>query len=291
MSEYPTEEQIMTAIEKSGYLMEQRVATQLEMLGFHVTTNVAFEDADEGKSRELDIRAVKRVGHNEAKKLAAFVELMVECKKSSNPFVFVIRSKNASDTRSSPQHFQFPVKYEMSKDLGGGRALHRELDPFFHLGFKAVHYEYRLPSKTVQFCRIDRKGGGWTANHGGLYDAIFYPMAKALTARITELPRNTRPDDWRYIWLLFPMVVTTSDLFVVDSSVAAPCLEPRGYVGFARELRTGKLSGTYSLDFVRQTDLEGFVTDSINPLTLLAGELIEKRADFLLSSRVPWRDD
>ncbi|HNP36039.1 MAG TPA: hypothetical protein PKK10_09320 [Woeseiaceae bacterium] len=215
MSQHPTEEQIIAAIEKSGYLMEQRVATQLETLGFHVFTNVAFEDSDEGKSREIDIRAIRRVGHNERKKLSAFVELMVECKNSANPLVFIIRSKNAADEKRSPNHFRFPVRYQMQKDLGGGRARSREINPFFHLGFGDIHYESNLSSKAVQFCRIDRKGSGWAANHGGLYDAIFYPIAKALEARAKELPKGNRPDEWKHIWMLIPMFVTTSELFVL----------------------------------------------------------------------------
>src|SRR5438094_198293 len=114
--------------------MEQHVATQLEGFKFHVKTNIAFEDRDEGKSREIDVSAIKRVAVNESAKVSAFVELVVECKKSSNPLVFITRSKNEGDANAPPQQFRYPVKYQMRKDLGGGRGLYRELDGFFHLG-------------------------------------------------------------------------------------------------------------------------------------------------------------
>ena len=65
---------------------------------FHVWTNWAFQDIDEGKSREIDVRAIKRVAHNEEKKLSAFVEIIAECKNSTNPFVFIGRSKNQMDS-------------------------------------------------------------------------------------------------------------------------------------------------------------------------------------------------
>ena len=42
MSDFPSPEDIVTALEKSGYLMEQEVATQLETLDFHVWTNWAL---------------------------------------------------------------------------------------------------------------------------------------------------------------------------------------------------------------------------------------------------------
>ena len=48
--------------------MEQEVATQLEALDFDVQTNLAFEDIEEGKSREIDVSAIKEVAHNEEKK-------------------------------------------------------------------------------------------------------------------------------------------------------------------------------------------------------------------------------
>ena len=100
MGAEPSLDEIMAAIEESGYFMEQHVATQLERLGFQVTTNFAVEDPDEGKSREMDVRAVKRVAVAEQEKIAAFVELIVECKNTSNPFVFIARPKNERDLRA-----------------------------------------------------------------------------------------------------------------------------------------------------------------------------------------------
>jgi hypothetical protein len=290
MTATPTDKEIMQAIEESGYLMEQHVATQLETLSFHIKTNSAFEDPDEGKSREIDVLAIKRVAVNESAKVAAFVELIVECKNSNNPLVFITRPKNRADVHSKAEHFRYPVKYEMAKDLGGGRSSLRELDGFFHLGFANIHYRHRQLTKAVQFCRIDRKGGGWHANHGGLYDGLFYPIAKAVTARLAKVPRGKGPDDWKYIWLLFPIIVTSGELLVVDSTKTNSLPQPHTWVGFSRELQSGKLSGTYELDFVHQNQLEKFVDECINPLGELAKELVETKADFLLQSKCPWQD-
>src|SRR6266851_5303352 len=99
MSTNPTHEEIMEAIRQSGYLMEQHVATQLEALNFHIKTNVAFEDPDQGKSREMDVSAIKQVAMNESAKVSAFVELIVECKNSNNPLVLVTRPKNEGDAK------------------------------------------------------------------------------------------------------------------------------------------------------------------------------------------------
>lgn len=290
MSASPSEDEIMAAIEASGYLMEQEVATQLERRGLHVQTNVAFEDPDEGKSREIDVTAIKRVAFDEGAKLAAFVELLVECKNNSNPFVFIARPKNDADRHRRPGEFIFPFEYKMKKDLGGGRSTYREFPAFNHLGFDKLFDAHVRPWKAVQFCRIDRNGKNWHANHGGLYDAIFYPMAKALNARRKEIPRGKRPDDWRYIWLFFPLVVTSGDLFLIDSTAETPRPEPVDYVSFQRELKSGKVSGSFMVTFVQQKALESFLSAVVEPLVELSVSLIDQRQEFLTTTDLPWVD-
>ncbi len=290
MAAGPTPDDIMAAVNESGYLMEQEVATQLERRGLHVRTSVAFEDPDERKSREIDVTAVRRVAHDETAKLAAFVELIVECKNSSNPFVFIARPKNEGDRHATPGEFLFPYKYEGRKETEGVLRMTREVSAFHHLGFDQVFTAHTAPWKAVQFCRIDRKGGGWHANHGGLYDAIFYPMAKALVARRRKVPKATRADDWRYFWLFFPLVVTSGDLILIDSSAEHPAPTSVDHVSFQRELKSGDLSGSFMVTFVRQSALQSFMEQVVDPLAALSTDLIENRQDFLKSVTLPWVD-
>lgn len=288
MSAHPTNDEIMQALLESGYLLEQHVATILESLGFNVWTNAAFEDPEEHKSREIDVRAIRRVAHNETRKVSAFVELIVECKNSSNALVFVSRTKNQVDRETVPSEWRFPMTYKMTRDLGSGRSEFREASGFFHLGFDQVHYRYKQLFKAVQFCRIDRKGSAWHANHAGLYDAIFYPIAKAVRFRLDQVPKSS--DTWKYLWLVFPIVVTKSDLFLVDSSAVQPEPVQQSWVGFSRELKSKIISGTYALDFVRFTELEAFVKNSIGSIVDRARELVETETDFLLRAELPWHD-
>ena len=251
MNDSPSPEQIITALNQSGYLMEQRVATQLEALDLYVWTSWAFEDIDEGKSREIDLRAIKRVALNEEKKIGAFVEILCECKNNSNPLVFISRPKSDVDRVHPPEELVLPGM--------GGRA-------FFNLGFDEVHYDFASQKKAVQFCRIDRKGKNWHANHGGLYDSIFYPMAKAVAGRKREILKTYHPSRVRYLWLFVPIVVTSSDIFVVDSTAAEPILEVKNYVTFTRDIQSEKLKGTFALNFVRQSHLEQFFAECLQPL-------------------------
>ena len=279
MSNSPSPKDILDALRRSGYLMEQEVATQLEALNFHVYTNWAFQDIDEGKSREIDVRAIRRVAYNEEKKLSAFVEIIGECKNSTNPFVFIGRPKNQTDNRYPPQELVFPISSYMTPKETGQIW---EEDAFFHLKFDKVHHDFVRETKTVQFCRVDRSKGSWQANHGGLYDSIFYPMAKALTAQKHEISKVEQSSSWQHFWLFVPMVITSGDIFYVDSMEADPVPQEVDHVTFKREIRSGKLNGIFAVEFVRQNQLEAFVSDCLGPLVSRMTDLTTNQVDFVL---------
>ena len=113
-------------------------------------------------------------------------------------------------------------------------------------------------------------------------------MAKALNARRKERPKGGRPEEWRYIWLYFPLVVTSGELFLIDTSADEPRPEPVDYVSFQRELKSAKLSGSFMVTFVRQQALEKFMAEVVDPLAELCRDLIERRLAFLKNTELPW---
>ena len=272
MDAFPSHIDIITALRQSGYLMEQQVATQLEALGLHVWTNWAFEDIDEGKSREMDVRAIRRVAHNEEKKVSAFIEIIGECKNNSNPLVFIGRPKSHLDSLYAPEELVLPT---MDKEA------------FFHLGFDQVHYGFASEVKAVQFCRIDRKGKNWHANHGGLYDSIFYPLAKAFTARKREVLKDHRRSEWRYFWFFVPLLVTSGNIFLVDSTSAEPIPEEKNYITFKRDIQSEKVQGTFAVDFIRQSQLEQYFIECLQPLIDKMVYLTMSDPDFVLKQKSP----
>ena len=286
MNTSPSHMDIITALRQSGYLMEQQVATQLEALDLHVWTNWAFEDIDEGKSREIDVRAIRRVAYNEEKKLAGFIEIIGECKNNSNPLVFIGRPRSDVDRLYAPEELVFPItQYKRTRP-----RMTRDEGAFFHLGFDRVHYDFAAEMKAVQFCRIERKSKNWHANHGGLYDSIFYPIAKALTARKREIGKDHRRSEWRYFWFFVPVVVTSGNIFFVDSTAAEPVPEETNYVTFKRDIQSEKLKGTFAVAFIRQNQLEQFFTECLQPLIDKMVYLTTNDSDFVLKQEIPWEE-
>ena len=190
--------------------------------------------------------------------------MLCECKNNSNPLAFIGRPKNQTDRLHAPEEMVFS---------------HIDKDAFFDLGFGQVHYDFLTETKAVQFCRIDRKGKTWHANHGGLYDSLFYPMAKALMARKRELHTPPR-SEWRHIWLFVPMVVTSSDIFYIDSTTNSLVPEERSYVTFKREIRSSNINGTFAVDFIRQDQLEHFFSTCLQPLMFKMASLTMGSAEF-----------
>lgn len=281
---------IVAALERSGYLMEQEVATQIEELDFHVWTNWAFRDVEEGKSRELDVRAIRRITMNDSESLGAFVELLVECKNNSNPYVFLRRPKSQVDNRHPPPEFLFPItEYEREKKIDAKRSHVRRIHAFEHLRFSDIHHQFVSDSKVVQFCQLLRKGKHLHANHGGLYDSIFFPMAKAVMERRREIVSTAR-GKVKYFWLLVPIVVLRGEMFCVDSSVENPIPDPTTHVTFKREIRAKAVDGTFAVEFVHQSGLSAFIDDCIAPLVSRMADLVNRDASTVLKTKLPWKD-
>lgn len=56
----PTSDDILRAMKATGLLMEQRVATCVESLGFRTWTGYPFADPEESKSRKIDVRGYRQ---------------------------------------------------------------------------------------------------------------------------------------------------------------------------------------------------------------------------------------
>jgi hypothetical protein len=268
----PTEAQIIAALEQSGYLFEQDVATRLETLGFHVETNWAFLDSEQEKSREIDVRAIREVAKDETNKIQIFVELLVECKAFDSPLVFLERPKNQREQiHAVPGEYIFPRKHY--RKMLTENSYH-EVAPFVHLGLRNKHYYFQESRKATQFSKIVRKGKDWTANHEGIYDSLILPIAKSLEFRKADALKFARGQDWKAIWLFFPMVVLRDHLFAYDLSDTERTLDNRGRVTFVRHLESGNLKGFYMIDFVTFGHLDQYVQNEVSVFSKAIAELL-----------------
>lgn len=281
----PTDQDVVAALEKSGYLFENEVAVLLQNLGFHVDVSWAYLDSESEKSREIDIRAIKRVANNESEKLDLFVELLVECKDSSSPLVFLESRKNQRELNSySPREYLFPLTaYRKRID----RNSYREVPPFEHLGLKSAHYYFSEENKATQFAKIVRKGKDWVANHDGIYDAYLLPLAKLFEFRRRDIASYIGRDK-RAVWLVFPMIVVRDHLYAYDLTGPQRVLEKRGRITFVRHLESKNLKGFFLTDFISFENLTAFVCEELQKFVGAVTDLMEKRPHVLKDA--DWND-
>lgn len=258
----PSVSQIREALDDSGYLFEHEVASLLDGLGFHVETSWAFSDPDEGKSREIDIRAFRTTHRDTMSSVNVAIQLLIECKDSGAPLVFLQRDKNARElAHAQPAEYHFPLKnYNVHINANS----YTEVPAFDFLSLAKDHYYYRQATKATQFARIVRKGSNWHANHDGVYDALILPLAKAAAFELGGLKRHDgQPAKPVYIRLIFPIVVVRSHLYAYDLSSAAATIEPAPMVSFLRHIESGTLTGYHLTDFVTLDDLGRYITEDV----------------------------
>lgn len=87
-------EKIVEAAGKAGFATELRAAAILENADWRPRQSVYFIDKDEGKGRELDIRAYKIFPSvNEKPEVTCMLTLCIEIKKTADPFIFYTSKK------------------------------------------------------------------------------------------------------------------------------------------------------------------------------------------------------
>jgi len=271
----PTESEVLESVRKSGYLMDQEVATLVEDLGFNVQTSWPFEDPDEGESRELDVWAIRQISDNAQPQL--FVELFCECKGGEDrPLVFLTRRKGLIDQNVCPAHYVFPLhEYEEKTPTGS-----KDVKAFAHLDLAKHHYWYIAGTKAVQFAKIIRKKQDWEAQHDGLYNSLLVPLAKALAYRAKIIRNRQHPFN-----LCFPIVVLKSPLYVVDSAKRPLHAERVSHVSFFRRLESSTVKGEYIVDFVTLDGLRGFVQDKVMPFVVHVEAIARSNPNRLLVRR------
>lgn len=251
----PTHEQVLNAVKDSGFLLEQSTATFFENAGFHVETAWPFEDSESKKSREIDIRAIKGLHRSSNEDVQVFVELLIECKASKSPFVFLERFKNKRELHSLRFEQYVFKKERYEKQLQPN--LHSVLWPseFYEL---SDHYYLSEERKANHFTKVVRKGKDWVANHDGIYDSLILPIVKATAHRIKHHRKGIERSKANVAFLTIPCVVLPRSIAVIDTSDGNAVSE-RDRVSFVRNFDSEVFHGELLLDFVNVAGLDTYI--------------------------------
>jgi hypothetical protein len=276
----PTPEQIISALNKTGFIFEHQVAQRLLELesDFRVMLNDAFDDPDTGKSREIDIvaSAYNNIQHDNLAKIIVNATLLIECKNYSDPLVIIGQSNDFRFHNNGPVITFDPLLFDFSdrnpENYGG-----------IYLGLGM----WKLPSHTTegfigrQLVKMYRKDGKWQSTNQSIYDSIIYPLAKAAESE-RALEEDSSSDSEAQPWYLptftyiFPVLVTAGTIYTVDvMSGDSPIVAEAPWVPLIRHFS----KSSFMMDVVRFECLETYVSERILPRLAEASELLTRNID------------
>jgi hypothetical protein len=276
----PTSEEVIGALQSAGWLLEQEAESAFELRGFHTQINSAFTDPDDkSKSREIDVMAYKQVYRNEDLRYSIGVRCLVECKQSSKPYALVGKEPNNVDKAQArkEQVFRFPHVVVGTTELPDGRSVPKTVTAREHTGLQRLtEAPWNQPIVATQMTRLDFKKPKWSAENEGIFNGLVIPLAKATqhyraqALNYGSSSHDPTRGDWASIVFMYPMVVTSADLYLVDANRRPYAAEKVQWAPLVRELKAGKLDGKYYIDIVNGDALDGYIDKHVLPFALAA---------------------
>lgn len=263
----PTTEQIKKAIEQSGYLLEQRVCPIIERYYFFATPNEQYQDQDTGKSREIDVHAVRLNSLYRNEFMDTFESiLLIECKNNSTPVVFFTQENPIPESAFGYTVLSGYPDGIYEKEPEGVISI----EDYFH--FEKFHHNYKVKWIAHQFCQLKPKFVGkgslhqkieWTVSHEGLYESI-ESLIKATDYHSSELKSGIVLEedtkDFIHLGMIYPVLLFAGQILECRIIGKKYKLFERKHLTFYKTVQSKTLEGTYHIDIIREDYLPRFLT-------------------------------
>ncbi len=254
-SQKPIEEKVLEWLESEGYPLEMRVARGFRKCGFRVIQSEYYDDPDTGKSREVDVVADVLKTCDQDRFRTWNVELVVECKMSSKPWVlFSSGSKIASRAR---------VAQRCASKLGQRYLIRIAKEKW---------------AQDLPLMQLPTSGYGLTPAFGGS-DAAFEALmsaSKAAVSRVAKFDDLVAHTPFTGFVIVFPVIVVDGLLFEAslktDGSIK---LESRDSGTIVWRNRLFQVPHTI-VHVVTQSAFSGFATDAFASAHALLEEIDEE---------------
>jgi len=259
-----TEEQIIQALQRSGYLMEQEVAGVLQERGYYVTPNEGFVDPDTGTAREYDLHAMGAITVAETRSEYVFPVLLVECRKSDRPLVLLTGDRILRAVLAEADFDNYYSGYPKHIYGANGESDDSAQSLFDFLDLSRCHHYWTCERMSTQFAEIVRDGKKIVARHEMLYNDAIVPLIKALRFEAVKDDERmsaalTEEQDASNIQVYWPVVVWRGAMFQYYAAAEPPKLEQATHVNFIRRYRSETIDGTFHVDIVAEEYLPDYL--------------------------------
>lgn len=258
-------EQIIEALERSGYFLESRVLQILEQHEFQNFPNRSYPDPNTGKSREIDIysqskRFTKNLFLNEALHFELGIELVIECINNTQPIAFFKRPDK--DPHSIFGKF-FYTKAERELEA----ELHEKgitADYVFNMHTtRASDFHFNNTQRNTQYCSFSQKSKNaeWMASHPDALHDTFNKLIDFTEGEIEKTKNwlhESAYKDGVFLRLSFPILIVENELIEVHQTKNGTELEDKNHVVFEYQRYSETMKG-HLIDVITESYLPEFL--------------------------------
>ena len=269
-SEVITNNEAEQALLRSGYLLESRLESLLVESNYIVDANTAYPDPETGKSRELDIKAVRADHVDISEHDYVFPNLVIECVNNLQPLVFITKE---------PAHDYFlqydikmaglPVKIPCDRDW---------LSLVDYLGLNTYHH-YCQGRYATQYCSFAKKKQNqqWMAWHEEENHDVLTKMVFAVEHLMDEHFRVMAESgiDHVNLELYYPILVVQGNLLEARPSRQSAGLLQTDHVRYRRSTFIKSQELAYQIDVVTEQSFPkylGMIEEEVSRTVELLGE-------------------
>jgi hypothetical protein len=274
----PSSAEIISALERTGFLLEQRAALELKDAGFVAVINDAFPDPDTGKSRELDLYGGMSYEVSDTGPSTS-ANVLIECKNTRDPYLVIGANTDRWTMLDEsvipsfdPLKFQFRDKFSIVNELDLERLPGDDRKESF-VGFQLV--------------QMNRNRSEWRADNSSVYDSIIYPLAKA---RQYHIDRNSTESDtkeglkeWEFpfVTYYFPVLLTTAAIFTVTvSGEPAPAVSEVGWTTLQRAFNSTEFKTLFRMDVVNFASFHDYLLNRVAATVQRTHRLLSENAHY-----------
>lgn len=249
--------EIKGALLRSGYLSEGRVAKVLIDNQYFVQPNVAFQDPETKKSRELDVYANYRASHFRSEfKIFVTTRLAVEVIHPPQPIVFFGgRSMNLSPLLEKMRFASTPI-YDPRKEHFVGQL---QINSF---------HGVTIPSRSTQYCSFSKKKPGdhktpteWMASHSDDLHDTFKKLLQFTDLKMIEQKDAFLHLEDNIVRLIFfqPLLVVQETIFLAEGLKRSVRLKKVPHVVFEFNYHYSDQPSTILIDVITERYLPSYL--------------------------------
>lgn len=247
--------QMRKAIQRSGYLLEQRVEPTIRQSFGYVETNPIYKDPATGKSREIDIRGLGAEQVYKEERSFIFPMILCECENNSQPIVFFTKEPLV------------PYIYRDDIKVSGIPVQFWQNSGYINLaeftGIEKFHHYFKDDIAT-QYCtfQLKKDKSSWLAFHSEEQHDTFNSLIKAVDYEVADhfnnwvLPDKVDEEDIN-IQIYYPLLIIQGDLYSAYLKSNRLILRKAKHIQFRKQLfstYTNKVE-TYQIDVI----IEGYL--------------------------------